>query len=356
MKEFIIRENEAGQRFDKYLSKLLPAAPKSFIYKMLRKKNFKLNDKKASGGEKLKTEDKVSLYLSQETFEKFSAASDVSYKTGTKLDILYEDAHVLLVNKPVGMLSQKASPGDTSLVEYLIGYLLDTKAVTKEELSTFHPSVCNRLDRNTSGIVVCGKSLAGLQQLSRLFSDRRLHKYYLCAVKGVLKEEKYIHGYLHKDQKCNKVRVCRQKEEGALPIETRYLPLGNNGEFTLLFVSLLTGRSHQIRAHLASIRHPVLGDRKYGDSVLNTKLNRVYALENQLLHSFLLEMPKLEGVLSGVSGKTFCAPVPGLFLKILKGEHLEESYYEILERNMGICQTDTVRSDLRRSCGSGSLN
>lgn len=356
MKEFIIKENEAGQRFDKYLAKLLSKAPKGFVYKMLRKKNIKLNDKKASGGEKLQPRDRVSVYLSDETFAKFSPSREVSYESGEKLNILYEDAHILLVNKPAGMLSQRASGKEPSLVEYLIGYLVESGQLTREELATFHPSVCNRLDRNTSGIIACGKSLTGLQELARLFSGRLLHKKYLCIVKGVIKKEKFIKGYLHKDEKCNKVRVYLQEREDAVPIETQYTPLGDNGSVTLLCVTLFTGRSHQIRAHLASTGHPLLGDRKYGDTAVNEKMYRKYSLKHQLLHSFLLEMPRLDGALGPVSQKVFCAPVPALFQNILKGESLEESYYEILERNMGICEADSVCTHLRCDCGSGSIN
>lgn len=325
MKEFIINENEAGQRFDKYLGKLLREAPKSFFYKMLRKKNITLNGTKATGNEKLNAGDHVKLFLSDETFEKFAGAEEAVARAHQKLDIIYEDDNILLINKPVGMLSQPADDKEPSLVEYLTGYLLTTGAVTEESLHTFRPSVCNRLDRNTSGLVAAGKSLAGLQELSTLFHDRSLHKFYRCLVKGVIKNEKYIKGYLHKDEKCNKVTVQEKETPEAVPIETRYRPLGDNGSVTLLEVELITGRTHQIRAHLASEGHPLIGDYKYGLRSLNDKYRGQYGLKSQLLHAYRLEIPKIEGRLSYLSGRAFTAPLPSLFQNILKEEHVEEN-------------------------------
>lgn len=346
MKQFLIEENEAGQRFDKYLAKLLKDAPKSFFYKMLRKKNITLNGKKATGSEKLQKGDEIRLFLSDETFEKFSGSTETSYPE-YPLDILYEDADILLINKPAGMLSQPADGSEPSLVEYLIGYLLKNGSLTPEALKTFRPSVCNRLDRNTSGIVAAGKSLAGLQELSRLFHDRTLHKDYLCLADGVLKDKNYVKGYLHKDTKCNKVIVSAREAPGSLPIETEYTPLGNNGQLTLLKVRLITGRSHQIRAHLASIGHPIIGDGKYGRETINKKYRERSRLKYQLLHAYQLQFPALFGKLKPLSGRTFTADVPELFYHIITEEHLEESYHEYLERNLGICQNDHHRGDHR---------
>lgn len=325
MKEFIINENEAGQRFDKYLGKLLREAPKSFFYKMLRKKNITLNGGRATGKEKLSTGDHVKLFLSDETFGKFAGVQETAARAHQKLDIVYEDDNILLINKPVGMLSQPADDKEPSLVEFLTGYLLESGAVTEASLHTFRPSVCNRLDRNTSGLVAAGKSLTGLQELSSLFHNRSLRKFYRCLVNGVIKNEKYIKGYLHKDEKCNKVTVQETETSGALPIETRYRPLGDNGTVTLLEVELITGRTHQIRAHLAGTGHPLIGDYKYGRRTLNDEYRRKYGLKSQLLHAYRLEIPEIEGRLSYLSGKEFTAPLPYLFQKILKEEHVEEN-------------------------------
>lgn len=330
MKQFTINGNEAGQRFDKYLAKLLREAPKSFVYKMLRKKNITLNGEKATGNEKLNQGDEIRLFFSDETYLKFSG-KEAAPRASTELSVVYENRDILLINKPAGMLSQPDETKEPSLVEYVTGYLLDTGAVTEEELVTFRPSVCNRLDKNTSGLVAAGKSLAGLQALSELFHDRTIHKDYLCIVKGVLKEQTHIRGYLKKDSRCNKVTVYKNKVQDAQPVETVYTPFGSNGRTTLLKVRLVTGRTHQIRAHLASEGYPLMGDSKYGDRAFNKKCREHYGLKHQLLHAFSLTFPHLEGCLGEVSEKTFRAELPELFEHIIKEEHLEESYHENLE-------------------------
>ena len=182
MKQFTVTQAEAGQRLDKFLGKYLNKAPKSFLYKMMRKKNITLNGKKAAGSEKLVSGDEIKLFFSDETIEKFSELQ--LPKAQGKLSVIYEDEHILLVNKPEGILSQKAEADDISMVEEAQRYLLNNGAVTEESLRTFRPSVVNRLDRNTSGILAVGKDLAGAQELSRLFKERSLHKYYYCLVKG----------------------------------------------------------------------------------------------------------------------------------------------------------------------------
>lgn len=347
MEKLIIGENEAGQRFDKYLGKLMREAPKSFLYKMLRKKNITLNGKKAAGNEMLCSGDEIKVFFSEETFRKFCGEKKTP-KDRFPLSVIYEDKNVLLVNKPSGMLSQPSEKGQSSLVEYIIGYLLDSGSITEEILTSFRPGVCNRLDRNTSGIVAAGKTLIGLQELSRLFHDRSLHKDYLCLTKGVLSEKKFIKGYLHKDAKYNKVIVSEKKEQDSLPIETCYVPLGSNGRITLLSVRLVTGRTHQIRAHLASIGHPIVGDAKYGDRSVNDYFRKKYQLPYQLLHAYRLEFPDGCARLENLSGTVHFAPLPELFQKIIKEEHLEESNYENLERNLGFCKNDHF------CCGSSS--
>ena len=333
MKEFIIGENQAGQRFDKYLAKLMKNANKSFFYKMLRKKNITLNGKKAAGNEMLKEGDCVKLFFSDETFEKFQGNEKTQElfqkaskpgKHSVKLEILYENEHVLLVSKPAGMLSQPADDGTPSLVEHITGYLLETGDIDCETLKTFHPSVCNRLDRNTSGIVAAGKSLMGLQKLSAMFHDRTLHKYYLCLVKGELTKEKHLKGYLHKNKKDNKVVLRSTPGDDALPIETKYKPLRTNGKVTLLETELITGRPHQIRAHLSGSGHPIIGDPKYGESTVNRFYRQKYGLKHQLLHAYRLVIPKDAQEMLHMSEGEIKAPLPDLFRTILEDEHLEE--------------------------------
>lgn len=314
MQQITIRENEAGQRLDKMLAKYLNEAPKSFVYKMLRKKNITLNGKKASGNEKLALGDEVKLFLADETISKFSS-SRIQY-TGETLDVIYEDEHIILINKPAGMLSQKAADTDVSVVEHLITYLVESGQVGEKELRTFRPSVCNRLDRNTSGLIAAGKSLRGLQELSRLFKDRALGKYYLCLVKGQIKTPSRISGFLKKDSRTNQVKVTFSEEAGSTAIETEYRPLKAGTDATLLEVHLITGKTHQIRAHLASVGHPIVGDYKYGGKQINDRYQKAYGLKHQLLHAYRLEFPKLDGPLGSLSEQEFTAALPGMFQKI----------------------------------------
>ena len=329
MKELCIRANEAGQRLDKFLGKYMDQAPKGFLYKMLRKKNITLNGKKASGSEMLSEGDVVRLFLAEETIGKFSRIQKAPVQSSegrksAKLDIIYEDKHTLFINKPVGMLSQKAKPEDVSLVEHLTAYLLSSGQIKEEELRTFRPSVCNRLDRNTSGIVAAGKTLAALQELTEMFRERTLKKYYLCLVKGTVTEKKRISGYLVKNEKTNTVSIQSEKSGGASLIETEYRPLAFGGGFTLLEVHLITGKTHQIRAHLASQGHPIAGDTKYGARAVIERLKKEYGLKSQLLHSARLCMPECAGALAPLSGKVITAPVPVLFDKICRGIGLSQ--------------------------------
>lgn len=317
MRQLTISEKEEGQRLDKWLAKYMEKAPKSFFYKMMRKKNIVINGKKVQGNEKLKEGDSVSLYLSDETIENFQEKKRLPQKK-KKLDILYEDDQILFVNKPVGMLSQKAKADDISLNEYIISYLLEKKELTQQDLARFQPSICNRLDRNTSGIVAAGKTIAGLQMLSGIFKDRTVHKYYRCIVKGQILKEQKIEGYLRKEEKKNQVFIEKEQSDNASWICTAYRPLEIFPQYTYLEVELITGRSHQIRAHLASIGHPLLGDTKYGDEKVNRRCKERYHLTSQLLHCARLEMPVLEEKFSYTSKKVLHAPLPEQFQKILK--------------------------------------
>lgn len=366
MQSIEVNKNEAGQRLDKLLGKYLNLAGKGFLYKMIRKKNITLNGRKCDGSERLAEGDRIQLFLSDETIEKFSrpGPQQVTEKT---LDIVYEDAHILLVNKPAGMLSQKARDADESLVEYVIAYLLRSGQLTREELRSFRPSVCNRLDRNTSGLVAAGKSLAGLQVLSAAFRDRSLHKYYLCVVRGRVEKRQRIHGILTKDEKTNRVWI--RMEETAVPgdrksdrgrsaeddrktesggqaervrttesggqeegdrraesrqaaggrsekgseICTEYEPLAWRDGYTLLLVKLITGKTHQIRAHLAAIGHPIAGDYKYGDPEINRQVKLKYGIDSQMLHAFRMVFPDMQKPLANISKKSFTAPVPQSF-------------------------------------------
>ena len=327
MRHLIIGENEAGQRLDRYLEKYMDKAPKSFFYKMLRKKNITLNGKKAQGNERLAYGDEIRLFLADDTIDGFSSRSScdtdkVRFSPALRPEIIYEDKHVLLLNKPAGLLSQKARAEDVSLVEYLTEYLLDSGQIDRQELRSFRPGICSRLDRNTSGLIAAGKTLQGLQELNALFRERTLHKFYRSIAVGAVTGLTRAEGWLIKDERTNQVRILREKKGDALPICTEYRPLMTftlaGQPYTYLEINLITGRSHQIRAHLASLGHPLIGDTKYGERQNNDMFRKNFGLEWQLLHAYRLEFPELDGALSDVSGKKFTAPLPQIFERILR--------------------------------------
>lgn len=331
MKEITVTSRESGQRLDKYLIRYLPAAGKGFLYKMLRKKNIVLNGRRAGGNELLMEGDAIRLFFSEDTLAKFMSSSGGERRALPALSgaqIVYEDSQVLAVNKPVGLLSQKAEAGDVSLVEYITGYLLKTGSLSEEELRGFHPGISNRLDRNTSGIVLAGKTMAAAQRLAELFRKRSMEKYYLCLVQGVLAERRRIAGYLRKDENKNRVTVSPHPVKDGAFIETAYEPLGYGGNCTLLKVELITGRSHQIRSHLASIGHPAAGDAKYGSTDLNKKFRSNFGLEHQFLHAWKICFPELSGPLAGLSGTTLTAPLPDKLNHILETLNLQEALHE----------------------------
>lgn len=343
MQEIIIGNNEAGQRFDKYLHKYFKEAPGSFIYKMLRKKNIELNGKKATGSEKLNTGDSVKLFMADETIAKFrgmvgqtvaavttSEVSEITPKKAATLEaqaknsrlvknqLIYEDENILILDKPAGILSQKAMQTDISINEMIIDYLLCENKLTEEQLQTFKPSVCNRLDRNTTGLITFGKTLKGIQELSLGFKERTFDKYYLAAVWGRIEKSSLIDGYLTKDEKTNKVSISTvPKDKDASHIQTAYEPLAyniisdkdNRYDITLLKIKLITGKTHQIRAHLSSINHSLLGDDKYGIKKRNEFLKKHYNIKWQLLHSYELSFNNCGDfeVLSSLYGTTITA-------------------------------------------------
>lgn len=322
MYQFTINSNEAGQRFDKYLHKLLPKAPASFFYKMLRKKNIVLNGKKAEGKEKLSIGDEISLFLSEETFLSFQDSLQKesefikAYQTLKDIQIVFENQNMLIVNKPSGILTQKSKDSDLSLNEWLIGYLLFSNAITRESLRTFKPSVCNRLDRNTSGLVLCSKTLKGSQRLSMLIRERKVHKFYRLFVKGSVEKEELLKGYLVKNELTNKVTISETPIEQGAYIKTRFYPVQKLSDMTYLEVELITGKTHQIRAHMASVGHPILMDYKYGDHKFNEKYKDSFPEQGQLLHAYRLEFSKEESLLEG-AGPVFIAEEPSVFQKFL---------------------------------------
>ena len=276
-----IKHIEAGGRLDKYLMKFLKEAPASFIYKMLRKKNIVLNGRKAAGSEFLKEDDEVKLFLSDETVAKFggkvisSKTADREYEATAEDElesgadnslydrlknlkweydepqVIYEDRDIIILNKPVNVLSQIAKLGDVSMNEWLISYLIRSASLSANDLLTVKPAVANRLDRNTSGIILAGKTLTGLRFLSDIIKTRKLEKYYLTIVRGEMKENITAEAYLLKNDSHNTVKIYKEKVQGAEYIKTAYEVLKVSPGHSLLRVKLITGKSHQIRAHLS---------------------------------------------------------------------------------------------------------
>lgn len=326
MYQIEIKENEAGQRLDKYLHKFMPLAASSFFYKMLRKKNITLNGKKAEGKEKLTTGDKIALFLSDETIDNFRGNKPTvseyehAYKQLHGIIVVYEDVDIIVMNKPAGILSQKAVPTDHSINEWMIGYLLSTGAIGEEQLSTYKPSICNRLDRNTLGLIIGAKSLAGSQEMNRLIKEREIKKFYRLIVRGTVEEEETLEGYLVKDEKANKVHLVKEStDEEAAYIKTRYYPIKKLGDKTLLEVELITGKSHQIRIHMSSIGHPLLGDYKYGDRSWNDTYKKRYQIESQMLYACRLEFGEMCAPFERLSNKIIEAPIPKEFRTLTEG-------------------------------------
>ena len=315
MKEILVSKSDAGTRLDRFILKQLDRSSQGFIYKMLRKKNIVLNDKKASGNERLEENDRVKFWLSDDTFETLSTDKSEKIKaiqeTGRskqnfdfKANIIYEDEELILVNKPENVLVQKSDRKDISLNDMLLSYLAEEKKIDKESLKSYTPSICNRLDRNTTGIVIAAKTLAAARILNMIINDRSIKKEYLCIVSGKAKEEAII--------------VDKDEFKAAKPIKTAYKRLYTDGTYSLLSVELITGRTHQIRAHLASVGLPIIGDVKYGDKDANASVKKKYGIKNQLLQAYRITFPKLEGDFSYLSGKIFESSIDKKFMEILK--------------------------------------
>lgn len=308
MKQLTIGKNDAGQRLDKFLQKNLPNLPQSLLYKYIRKKRIKVNGKRAEISTRLSVGDVLDLYINDEFFEKPEPTYDFLH-AGTNLNILFEDENVLVLDKPVGLL---AHPDDREYVDTLIGrvkrYLYEKGEYDPDAEQSFTPALVNRIDRNTGGIVLAAKTAEALRVLNQKMKDREIHKFYLCAVHGTPNPEKgLLKGYLWKDEKKNRVYVYKDYRPGAKTIETKYRVLKSAENMSLVEVELLTGRTHQIRAHFASIGCPLVGDGKYGNNQNNRKQG---GRRKQFLYSYktVFDFMTDAGALEGLNGMTFEVP------------------------------------------------
>ena len=308
MRSFIIHQSEEGQTLEKYVQKLLKSAPISFIYKIFRKKDIKVNGHHEDRKFIVSANDEVSIYISEEQFTDF--LKEKAYVANDKIKdwIIYEDDNVLLINKPRGLLVQKSAPQDESLDQLVIEYLISKNAYNPEDEKSFVPGPAHRLDRNTSGIVVFGKNHQALELLFKLFKDHELiNKHYLALVVGQMEKEKdIITAPLKKDEKNNKV-VVASLDKGGKTAKTVYKIQQKFKDYTLLDVTLLTGRTHQIRVHLSYINHPIVGDSKYGDFATNRLFKEKYHFNNQFLHAYKIGFGDLEYPLNNLSRHEFIA-------------------------------------------------
>ncbi len=332
-----VDEKNAQQRFDKYLRRILPNAPASLIYKQLRKKNIVLNGKRADGGEKLQAGDEVRLFLADETYQKFTAVQDEQGKDSVcgqyidayvkledRVSIVFENEHILAADKQEGVLSQKSKADDISVNEWLIGYLLESGSISSQTLAAFKPSICNRLDRNTSGMIICGKTLAGSQYINDIIKNKTLEKYYYCLVNGKAMLNERITGWLYKDNASNMVRVYGDINEipekiraDADFIDTSFMSERFGLNVTLVEARLFTGKTHQIRAQLSAMGYPIIGDAKYGDEKINQRY-RALGVKSQLLHSHKLTFPLVDDKrFADISGLTLEAKLPAIFESVM---------------------------------------
>lgn len=304
--EVTIGKNDGGQRVDKFLTKTYPNLPQSMLYKAVRKKDVKVNGKRCESSQRLQEGDVVSLFLKDDFLQKEERPEDF-LKAPKKLSILYEDGNVMLLDKKPGLI---VHPDENyhfdSLIARVQHYLYDKGEYDPKAENAFAPALVNRIDRNTGGIVMAAKNAEALRILNQKVKDRELHKFYLCVVCGHLKErEALLTGYLEKNEAQNRVYISQRPKEGAKTIRTRYRVLEERRDFSLVEVELLTGRTHQIRAHFASIGHPLAGDGKYGKNAVNKKSGFPY----QALYSYKLrfDFQTDGGLLQYLDGREFTA-------------------------------------------------
>lgn len=304
MKQFVINTNDAGQRIDKFLAKAAPSLPQSLLYKSIRLKRIKLNGKRCESSTRLTEGDELSLYLNDEFFAE-SDSQQLFLRAPTTLSIVYEDENILLIDKRPGLIVHEDSQHTVdTLINRTLHYLYKKGEYKPDMENSFVPSLCNRIDLNTGGIVIAAKNAASLRILNEKIKEREIIKQYLCIVHGTMpQKEDTLKGFLLKDAETNMVKIFDCPVKDGRTILTRYRVLDQNGRFSLLEIDLLTGRTHQIRAHLASIGHPLLGDTKYG----HNRDNKGTGYKSQALYSYKLTFHFLTdaGILNYLNGKSF---------------------------------------------------
>ncbi len=317
MKQITVTKKDEGQTIYKFVKKYLNEAPLSFIEKVFRKKDVKIDGKRASKTDVVKEGNVVQIYVTDQQLQDFVKAKD-DVLLNVKLDIVYEDENILIINKPSNLLVHgDENEKKYTLANQVLGYLA-SKGEYDPSDKTFIPGPAHRLDRNTSGLIIFGKNVKSLQALEDLFKDHEnINKYYLALVAGTPSKEGTINKPLLKDEKKKLVRVDTL-EHGAKTAITKYKLVERFSYCSMVEVELLTGRTHQIRVHMASIDHPLLGDAKYGNFSLNKKFENEFKYAHQFLVAYRLHFGELTGILSYLSGKTFTCSLPKVEKKIVE--------------------------------------
>lgn len=324
MKEIVISRENSNQRIDKYIRKYLNEAPLSLIYKTFRKKDIKINGKPVKENYILKEGDVLRVFISDEKINEFNKPKDIS-KINNSINVFYEDENILIVLKPKGILTHgDSSEKRMTLSNQVLSYLYK-KDEFKNDGSSFVPSPCHRLDRNTSGLVIFAKNVISSQIImEKLKTHEEIMKKYLVLVKGKTENCGEIDAPLKKDENSGFVKVA-SINDGGKTAKTIYKTLSSNGNYSLVEATLVSGRTHQLRVHFSYIKHPIVGDSKYGDFELNKEFKSKYNYENQFLHAYKLIFKIKEGALSYLNGKEFIAPLSKKEKNILGDLNIKKS-------------------------------
>lgn len=323
MKEFIIKFNDSGQRLDKFLQKTATGLSKGMLYKSIRTKKIKLNGKRTDGAIILSEGDVIRCYINDDFFKDIhhshNTASKYDFtKAPSQLQIVYEDDHILIVFKPVGLVVHDDDrKSEDTLINRVLHHLYKSGTYIPEKENSFTPALCNRLDRNTCGLVIAAKNAAALREVNRLIRENRIHKSYLCiTAKAPPKKCDILHAYHYKPDGSKFVKISAKNLEGYREIITKYNVLSANGKLSLVKVDLVTGRTHQIRAHMAFIGAPLLGDNKYGNTEINKQYNEKY---QQLCAYKLFFETEKDSLLAYLNGKRFVSEQPAFICKYFSG-------------------------------------
>ena len=311
MKQVTISKNDGGQRFDRFLRKYLENAPLSVIQKNIRKKNFKINDVRAKADMFVAEGDVISMYISDEAYEKWVRKTDFK-PSDFDLDIVYEDENIIIIDKKAGILTHAVNKEDygNNLVDQMLSYLYKSLKVNPRD-NTFTPAVVNRLDRNTAGLVIGAKNAKALRALNKAVREQNIDKFYLTLVKGKVDHDFTIDTSISKNKSRNKVKANKAGDR----IITHFRPLETNGKYSLVECELITGKTHQIRFSLKKNASPIVGDRKYGDPNTNKFVGKKFHIENQVLLAYKIRFGQVEGF-AYLEGKEFESKQTNELLKL----------------------------------------